>query len=338
MIEVFLLASNSIIPIVIIMGIGYILRRKNFIDDIFYKKASKLIFNLCLPSLIFCNIYSIKSFGAIDFNMVWYAIAAVIVVFFMGIITVTAFINDDKQKGVILQCVFRSNFTLLGIAIAEPLGGSGALANLGVLTAFVLPLFNVLGVISLVIFSKDKNLNISWKDVFIKIIKNPLIHAVILGLIVLLVRSFIPTDDGGQLAFSLSENLSFIYNAFENIGRISSPLSLLIMGSQFTFKVENNKFVSLLIGTVWRVVLTPLITIGGAVLLTKYSDIIRCDNSLFPAYLALFASPASTSSAIMAEEMGGDSNLAVQLVAWTNLASIGTFFILIVFLRFLNLI
>ena len=49
----------------------------------------------------------------------------------------------------------------------------------------------------------------------------------------------------------------------------------------------------------------------------------------YPALIALFATPAAVSSAVMAGQMGNDEQLATQIVVWTSVVSIVTLFIII---------
>ena len=53
--------------------------------------------------------------------------------------------------------------------------------------------------------------------------------------------------------------------------------------------------------------------------------------------LPLFGSPVATSSFAMAQQMGGDSDLAGQLVVYTSIFSIFTMFLWIVVLKSLCL-
>ena len=80
------------------------------------------------------------------------------------------------------------------------------------------------------------------------------------------------------------------------------------------------------VGTLGRIVVAPALGIGVAVLLSRYSGLVRFGVDEYPALVALFGSPVAVSSAIMAGEMGNDEQLATQLVVWTSLLSVVTVF------------
>jgi len=79
-------------------------------------------------------------------------------------------------------------------------------------------------------------------------------------------------------------------------------------------------------GTLWRIVLAPLLGIGIAIVLSKYTNLLSCGVNEYPALVALFGSPVAVSSAVMATSMGADDQLATQLVVWTSIFSIFTIF------------
>jgi predicted permease len=81
------------------------------------------------------------------------------------------------------------------------------------------------------------------------------------------------------------------------------------------------------VATLSRVILAPLIGIGGAILLSK-TPLLHCGTAQFPALVALFGSPVSVSSAIMASQMHNDEQLSTQLVVWTTIASGITVFLI----------
>ena len=80
--------------------------------------------------------------------------------------------------------------------------------------------------------------------------------------------------------------------------------------------------------TVFRLLIAPVIGLGTAIALTR-AGILHCGLNEYPAMVALFGSPAAVASAIMATEMGGDEQLATQIVVWTSLLSIVTLFLII---------
>lgn len=329
----FVFAFNAIMPIILIVLLGYGLRRIKFIDLPFVNLLNKFVFRIGLPILLFYNVYSINSLKDIDWAVVLFAVVAILAVFSVGLIFVSIAIKDPKQKGVILQSIFRSNFALVGIPLAQTLGGIEALAIVSIISAFTIPLLNVLAVVSLTMFQRNEfGERISVIKIFKMIASNPLILAVLLGLFVLVIRSFIPTVNG-ELVFSLKNNLTFSYTFLKVMSQIASPLALIALGGQFEFSVVKKLAKQIIIGVTWRILIVPASVLTVAYMLAPRIPGISVS---YPALIALFATPVAVSSAIMTHEMGGDNQLAGQLVVWSTICSIVTIFFTIVVMRYIG--
>lgn len=331
----FIFALNAILPIILLFAFGYFLKHINFFNDIFFSQLNKYIFRIALPVLIFYNIFKVESLQNINWIVIGFSIASLIAIYLLALVFVIVFVKDDKQKGVILQGAFRSNFALIGLPLAEALGNAQSLEVISVLFAFAIPLSNTLAVISLSMFQKNEQGKVDPKTLFLNVVKNPLIHGVFFGLIAVGIRSFIPIDTNGELVFSIEQHLPFLYKVMIWLAGTASPLALIALGGQFEISVVKKLKSQIIQGTLWRIVIAPLIVLSIAYFLSlRYSEF---DNT-FPALVALFASPVAVSSVIMAYEMDNDDQLAGQLVVWTSLGSVLTLFIIIVVLRSLAIL
>lgn len=337
MLDILMYAVNAVMPIILLIILGYALKIKGFFGVDFLKMANKMVFRVCLPTLLFYNVYNISNLGAIRWDVVLYCLVIIAILFALGLLTVMFLIKDRKQKGVILQCVFRSNFAIIGLPLSEALGGAEGIAVAAILSAFTIPFFNILAVISLSVFVSEGETKIDVKDILMKIVKNPLIIGVCCGLAALIVRSFIPVNAEGELVFSISGNLKFLYTAIGNVAKIASPLALIVLGGQFTFSAVRGMLKEIVIGTVWRIVAAPVIGVVAAAVLCNMG-VLHFDMTVYPALVALFGSPVAVSSAIMAGEMDNDEQLASQLVVWTSVGSMLTIFLIVFAMKYAGLL
>ncbi|PKK97045.1 MAG: hypothetical protein CVV58_03275 [Tenericutes bacterium HGW-Tenericutes-3] len=328
-------ALNAILPIVLLVLLGYSLKKISFIDESFVKILNKYVFKIGLPILLFYNVYSINSLKDIEWTIVLFAVTAILIVYALGLLFVTLAIKDRQQKGVILQGIFRSNFALIGVPLASALGGIQGLAVVSILSAFVIPLFNILSVISLTIFQKNEiGERISLKKLLKTIVTNPLIIGVFTGLVVLAIRTTIPRDNG-ILVFSIKDDIGFLYTFIKSVSQTASPMALIALGGQFEFAVVKNLAKKIAIGVAWKVAIVPAMVLTSAVFLAPKIPSI---NDSYPALIALFGSPIAVSSSIMVSEMGGDKQLAAQLVVWSTISSILTIFLSIVIMKHIGAI
>lgn len=337
----FLFACNVLLPIVLVILVGYILKKIKLFDIPFFKTANKLCFRVCIPILLFKNVYDIKSLSNINWKFIGYICGGIVVLFILGALLVKFTIPNDKQKGVILQAFFRSNYAIVGIPLAANIaaqiaGGNIELINLiegnaAIASAFSIPLFNMLAVISLSIFDKsDSSKGIDFKKIGLNILKNPLIHGVVLGIIVVAIK-MIFINNGSDLIDSSNKfvfftDSTFLYDSVANIAKIATPLALIALGGQFEFKAVSKLKFQLIYGLILRVVIVPILglCIAYAIGFREYE---------FPALIGIFATPVAVSSVPMAAEMGQDDELAGQLVVWTTILTTISLFIILIICR-----
>lgn len=324
---------NAVLPIILLILLGYFLKKIKLVPDLFWRLANKLCFKICIPAMLFINIYQTENISEIgrQWKVVVFSMVAILLVFGFGLLYVLLFIKENRQKGVILQCIFRSNFAIIGISLVESLAGGNAEAKIvaAVLSATSIPLFNILAIVSLSIFVKDEDKKVSVKDILLKIVKNPLIIGVFLGIVALGIRSLLTIGRETPL-FTIKNNIPFLYTTINNLKGIASSLALLALGGDFTFSAISRLKKQIIAGTLARVLIVPITCLLVAYFLNKSGSFLGMDSSIcFPALIALFGTPVAVSSAPMAAEMNNDDELAGQLVVWTSISSALTLFLII---------
>ncbi|MBE6899510.1 MAG: AEC family transporter [Ruminococcaceae bacterium] len=315
--EAFSFAFNAVAPIVIMAAIGYLLKKSGIIGKDFAKSGNRLVFKIFLPVMLFSNVYKIENLGEINPGHVFYALPAILAVFllaffFSGIIT-----KEGPKRSALIQGMFRSNYALIGIPLAGSLFGEEGISAAAVLSAFAIPLFNVLAVAEFAFFSGGKKLD--FRKTLLDIIKNPLIQGVAAGFAALIIRGIFAEAGIGFRLF----DIAFIEKTAEYISAMATPFSLIVLGADFEFSAVSELRKEILFGTAMRCAVVPAIGIGTAFLLFSGSF----SGAQFAAIAALFSAPVAVSSVPMAQEMGGDSKLAGQLVVWTTVFSAGTIFL-----------
>lgn len=312
---------NTVFPIIILVLLGYFLKKINFFNDDFLKTANRFCFYVALPILLFKNVFN-ADFADINWRFIFFSLIIILIIFIIGLIASMLYTKDHTKRGVLWQGFFRSNYAYIGIPLVTMLyAGSSfeiqtkAGATAALIAAFAVPVFNILAVISLTAFKTNSNQNVSIKNIIRKIITNPLIISVFIGFIGLLMRNITNTEIADI-------NNNFLYKSVLISAAMASPLSLIILGGGFTFGDIKGFFKYVSFSVVARNIFVPLFALSLAV------------SFGFKSYelgvlIALFASPVAVSSAIMAAEMGGDGKLAGQIVVWTTIFSSITIFVCI---------
>ena len=309
--ENFLLAFNVVFPIFLIMMLDVILKRKNMVDEKSLNVMNSLIFRLFMPTLLFFNIYNMGDLSTLSFDnlkLLVYAFISILIVLFLAWLIYMPNVKDRKKLSVLIQGVYRGNFVLFGLAIADSLYGKESLGTVSLLTAIVIPTFNVIAVILLEYYSGNEVNKIKLiKQVF----KNPLIIATLTAIVFLVLKINIPKP---------------VYKAIGDISKIATPLAFLVLGAGLKFGniLKNLKY--LISVNILRLIGNPLITVGlGKLLGFQGIELV--------ALLSMSACPTAVVSYTMAKEMNADGDLAGEIVATTSMLSIFTIFCWVLMLK-----
>ncbi len=302
--ESLMIALRTVLPLFLMMAVGYITRLTGLLGEIAARQVNKTIFKIFLPLLVFVNIYDADLAVDLRSDLLFFAVAGVLLAFLVSLVLVLLTEQENARRGVMLQGMFRSNFVLYGIPIGMALFGNTAAGRASVLIAVVIPIFNALAVLALEMFNGQRpNL---WQ-VLVGIATNPLILASVAGILCNYFRVALP---------------EVLYSTASTLGGIATPLAFVVLGASMNFGETGCCVKPLLVTLGMKLVVYPAAFIGAAILLGfRGADLV--------VLLALFGSPVAVSSFTMAQQMGGDDQLAGQLVVFSSLLSIGTMFLLI---------
>ena len=154
------------------------------------------------------------------------------------------------------------------------------------------------------------------KKILKGIITNPLIIGIVLGLPFSILDIEIPV---------------LVDKSLDNLSSLATPLSLICLGAQFTFKAAKDNLKLSVTATVVKQLLIPSVVLLVAALL-------GFRGGELGAIFILFMAPTAISSYIMAKNMHSDDQLAAQILILTTLTSCFTLTAGIFLLRSLGLL
>jgi predicted permease len=331
MTSTFFYAFNAVMPIMLLIALGYFIRHAGFGNDTFFTLLNRLCFHLFLPVQLFVNMLSIHTLSDVNWMLMLCCLGGFLLCLGAGYMA-SRLLHKPQQQCVILQASFRSNQAIIGIVLSEALGGAEAVAVASVASAIFVPIFNILAVIILTVYS-GKQKTLSGKKLLLGVVKNPLIIGIFAGLLVVFIRQTVPAATAvWQSCFS---QFTILEKLLTSLSQIASPLMLIALGARFDLKATGSLKGKVALGTVLRLVVSPILGLGLAILLREPLGL---TGAQLAGLIALFASPVAISSAVMVQEIGGDEQLANQLVVWSSIVSMFTLFILAYILRTAGLI
>lgn len=308
----FMFALNATVPIILTVAVGYLLKRIGWMKREMAMSLNKLVFRLFLPLSLFLNVYKIQNLNGIPWGTFAYMLVGTFGLFALSIPVSMLITPKNERRSVVLQASFRSNFTLIGISLAQSLAGFEGVIVATLLSVATVPLYNILAVISLSMFSNGEKKPDAWK-ILKEILCNPLIHGILLGALMLVFRNLF---ENAGIGFRLSD-VKPIYSVLESLACLATPLALLALGGLFEFSSVGFMRREIIAGVLMRTAVSPILFLGIAFLFFRS----QFQAAHFAALVALSATPVAISSTPMAQEMGQDASLAGQLVVWTTVVS-----------------
>lgn len=288
-----LVCLNAVAPIFIIMALGCLARHLGAISRSDVPKLNKVLFRYFMPVMLFYNIYSSDLSTAVQPKLLGFTALCVLVEFFLCLGFVLLTEKDPAKRGVKIQGLYRSNFVIIGLPLASALVSGADVGPVVVLIAVVVPMYNVLAVIILEIFNGTKP-NIG--HLLLDIIKNPLILGTVFGMGFLLLGIELP---------------EVLLSAVRQIGTATNPMMLFLLGAFFQWGGVH-KYIKDLV----QVCLGRLVIVPGVFLTLAYLAGVR--GIEFAGMIAIFGSATAIASFTMVQQMGGDDELAGDIVVATS--------------------
>ncbi|HED14201.1 MAG TPA: AEC family transporter [Gammaproteobacteria bacterium] len=304
---------NIVLPVFLVIGLGFGLRRGGLIDTVFISSVNRLVYYVSLPLLLFYKI-SIADFSA-SFNPA--LVGGSIAVTVLGFIVVYWFAGvmqlPGPARGVTAQGACRGNLAYMGLALAFNAYGEEGLTRASVLMGFLVPVYN-LGSILVLTLSRDRARQPRGGTWLSQFLLNPLILASALGIIWSIYHLPLP------LLFR---------RALDIATGMTLPLALFAIGGSFSIRRLQGDLKLATLVSFCKLLLIPLLT--GLLLL-----LLGVHGLDFAVGILLAGAPAATANYIMATELKGDAELAGTIVMLSTLLSALSYALLLLGLQLLG--
>ena len=171
---------NATVPIFFLILLGMFLRRIQLMDDAFTARLNTLVFRVCLPALLFHDMY--RTDYRTNWNTAYVVYCALATLASILICTGVSYLLKDRSvQGEFIQTSYRSSATILGIAVVQNLYHNVGMAPLMVIGA--VPIYNIAAVIILEMYRPDRGKldAMLLRKTLHGILTNPIILSILLG-------------------------------------------------------------------------------------------------------------------------------------------------------------
>lgn len=300
----FIFSLNVVLPLVLLMFLGAFLRMVNIFDEEFLKKMNNFAFKILLPILLFNNIYNSEVSEEVNINFIIFSVIIIFITIGILFIIVPKFEKDNKNRGVIIQGLYRSNFIILGVALCSSIFGDEGLGVVTTLTAIIIPIFNFTAVVILDVFTDEK---LNYKNTVINILTNPLIIGSLLGILISVLKIKLPSS---------------FEKALSDVAKTATPIALMTLGGEIKISNIKKNIKYLIIVALGKLVIIP----AAAILIAIAFGYRGVELGVL---FSMMAPSASVSSYTMAQKCDCNYELAGQIVFFTTILNPFTIFIFI---------
>ncbi|MBS3811216.1 MAG: AEC family transporter [Halanaerobiales bacterium] len=290
---------SQIISLFLLIFLGYILRKKDFINDKLNKGLSLILVDIALPALIISSmtvkinsdfINYVKTFTIITF-LIYFSITLISVI-------LAKFLNlSIPQDTVFKFLIILGNVGYMGLPII-----SAVFADKWIILNIInIIFFNILvWTYGVYLFKRtEENFKLNFKNML-----NNGVIAIIIGFILL---------------FTGYKPPLFITSSLEMLGDITFPISMLVIGSSLVSVDIKKIFMdkNLISATFIKLILYPLLTL----LILSFFEL---NTVIYQISVILVAVPSGAQVVLFAEKFDGDYKFAAEGVFMTTLFSLFT--------------
>ena len=288
--------SQALLPVFLVILFGYMLRRADFPGDSFWPYTERIVYFVLFPVLLFDKLAR----APLDqLNATPMIIALVITV--LTVATLTLLIRPLlKIDGPAFSSLFQGNArfnSYVGIAIAVMLDPETGLALAAIAIISMVPLLNVLCVLVLAFYASHTQPD--WRGIGRALLRNPLIIGCTSGILI------------NWLAIPLPQT---VWRFTDIIGSGALPMGLLAVGAALQFEHIRNDRNIIVLSVIAKLLIVPAIAWLMCLLL-------GIDGHTRNMILLFTALPTSSTSYVLARQMGGAHGLMASIITVQTLVA-----------------
>jgi len=289
---------SAIAATLAIVALGYGLKRRDFLPETVWQALSPLCYWVLFPGLLF-NLMSRADLGAVSVAPFLATIAggSVVIVGF-SLLAGRAIAMPGPSLSSLVQGSLRHNGFLV-LSILQGTFGVAALQLGAIAIAFLVPISNIVSVIVILMLGRLAGKTDMKRAILAEIARNPLLGAMLIGVLVNLLDIPVP---------------EFVSQVAAFLGAGALPLLLLSIGASLQFSTIGGNVAPLALALLAKLLIFPL-----ALVAIGYG--LGLDPLALAVLAAVGAAPTANSTYTLATELGGDARLMAQILSLQTLAA-----------------
>lgn len=288
----------ALLPVILLIGFGALLRSRAYLSDDFWRQAEWLSYFVLLPAL-FVHGLATADLSAVPLGRIFVVLIGSILVTATVIVALRpwAAVNGAGFTSVFQGGIRFNNY--VGVMVATGLYGAEGTALAAVANAAIVPTVNILSVLA---FSHYSAARAQLGQVLGNLARNPLLLACVLGMALQQTGLGLPIG---------------IVGALGTLGQASLALGLLCVGAGLRLGTLRHHGTPIVISSGFKFILLPLVTFVAC-------RMVGLSGMEAVVVLIFQALPTATSSFILSRQMGGDHVLMANIIAVQTLMGVAT--------------
>lgn len=285
----------AVLSIFLLIVLGFFLRQRVYRESLFWNGLDHLTYFVLMPCMLFYQIAAAKINTSVELFHGFWAVFLVLLVVLGLLLTIHRF---HPFSGATLTSIAQGSIrfnSYIFLAIVGSVYGQSGLLPAAFIMALMIPLINIIVVSVFAFFIRQGHF--SWRKMLINMMKNPLIIACLLGLLV--------------NRFSMDK---MYLDSFKMLGNAAIATGLISIGAGLHRPHIRDLNADFWLACVLKLLVYPVLTFF---ICTAWQL-----NHQLTAICTLYAAlPTATSSYILAKQMGGDKHLMSLIVTLQTLIS-----------------
>lgn len=283
---------SAIAATLAIVALGYFLKQKQFLPDAVWQGLSPLCYWVLFPGMLF-DLMSTMELSTAFLGPFTAAIAvgSVVAVVYGLVAGRLAGLGGASTSSLVQGALRHNGFLVLSILQ----GGLGMAATqmAAIAIAFLVPISNIVSVFAILTLTRGKQGRDMKRAVLGEIVRNPLLAAMLAGVLVNWLGLPVP---------------SFVTQSAALLGAGALPLLLLLIGASLKFSAIRGHAVPLGFAIAAKMLVFPVALVGSGYLF-------GLDPLALAVLAAVGAAPTANSTYTLAVELGGDAPLMAEIVS-----------------------
>lgn len=301
--ENLLLCFHAIMPLLLLMLLGYFLKQIHFIPKSGFDAIDKLCFKIFVPVMLFNNVYTADFSTEFNLQAILVMEAGIIGTFLVSFFLTPKLMKRSKEDiATVVHGICHGNLAVLGMPLITNLFGQSGVAVYSIMLACTSPIINPLMVFEHVYFQGDK---IKPGRLILNVLQSPFLIGTLSGLACKLLGISFP---------------AFMQTAITNVKSIASPLCLIALGGSFSFGSIKGMVGPVVHSVLAKCIWVPAVVLGIAVALGFRGLVLA-------SLMVIFCCPSAAATYSFCTGYCGNPQMASQIVVYSTAFSIFSMFL-----------